>query len=208
MAEHTRRKAARKKLTGMGYAVGGHMKGDDAKEAKMVKEGVSEHEDHLHKGAKKTRLRLRDGGCAEGGEVKPRADRMSRGGKSKKGGHTTVNVVVAGQHPKPVPVPVPKPVPVPVNAGPGGPVGGPPPGAGPMPDPNAPPMGLKSGGRAKRSDGGNADLKMESQRDPARNSPPGQFAKGGRTKGKFEVPMKDGAGGGLGRIEKGKAYGA
>lgn len=196
--EHTRRKAARKKLTGMGYSVGGHMKGDDEKIAK----GVHEHESALHKGEKKTRLKLKDGGCADGGDVKPRADRMNRGGKSKhKGGHTTVNVVVAGQHPKPVPVPVPKPVPVPVNAGPAGPVGGPPPGAGPMPDPNAPPMGLKSGGRAK-----GPTFKMDSQRSPARNSSPGQFAKGGRTK--MPVPMRDGSGGGLGRLAKAKEYGA
>lgn len=199
MAEHARRKSTRAKLAKMGYgkALGGHMKHpDEAEDKKLIKKEVS-----------KARIKLRDGGHAEGSEPKHRADRLARGGKPKhKGGHTTVNVVVAGQHPKPVPVPVPKPVPVPVNAGPAGPGAPPPPGAGPMPDPNAPPMGLKRGGRAKRSDGGSADLKMESQRDPARNSPPGQFAKGGRTKA--AVKMDSGSGGGLGRLEKAKAYGA
>lgn len=200
MAEHTRRKAARAKLSKMGYAqVGGHMKDhpDEAEDKKLIKKEVA-----------KARIKLKSGGAAEGNEPKPRADRMSRGGKSKghKGGHTTVNVVVAGQHPKPVPVPVPKPVPVPVAAGPG--AGGPPPEPMPMPpgqDPNAPPMGLKRGGRAKRADSGSADLKMESQRDKIKGLPDGQFKKGGRTR--MPVPMDSGAGGGKGRLEKIKDYG-
>lgn len=202
MAEHTRRKAARAKLSKMGYAqVGGHMKDhpDEAEDKKLIKKEVA-----------KARIKLKTGGAAEGDEPKHRADRMSRGGKSKghKGGHTTVNVVVAGQHPKPVPVPVPKPVPVPVDPNAIA-AGGPPPGAGPMPpgqDPNAPPLGLKRGGRAKRADGGSADLKMESQRDKIKGLPDGQFAKGGRTK-KMPVPMNAGAGGGKGRLEKIKDYG-
>lgn len=203
MAEHTRRKNARAKLNKMGYAVGGHVKGDK----KVATKAVREHEDGLHDG-KHAKLKLKTGGVAEGNEPKHRADRMSRGGKSKghKGGHTTVNVVVAGQHPKPVPVPVPKPVPVPVAAGPG--AGGPPPEPMPMPpgqDPNAPPMGLKRGGRAKRADSGSADLKMESQRDKIKGLPDGQFKKGGRTR--MPVPMDSGAGGGKGRLEKIKDYG-
>lgn len=202
MTEHSKRKKARSMLSKAGYAkVGGHMKGDDEK----IATGVHEHESAMHPGKKKTPIRLRDGGVAEGSEPKPRADRMSRGGHAKhKGkGHTTVNVMVGSGHPQPVPVPVPKPVPVPVNAGAGGP-----PGAGPMPmppggvpDPNAPPMGLKTGGRAKKD-------KIDSQRSPIKGISDGQFKKGGRTRSKYTAPMEDGAGGGLGRLEKAKAYGA
>src|SRR6476659_2921838 len=55
---------------------------------------------------------------AAGGSVAPRADRMARGGATKKKGskgHTT-NVVVAMPPHQPQAVPVPKPVPVPVPA--------------------------------------------------------------------------------------------
>lgn len=199
--EHDRRKKARTMLSKGGYAAGGHMKHpDEAEDKKLIKKEMG-----------KARIRLRDGGMAEGNEPKPRADRMSRGGKSKhKGAHTTVNVVVAGQHPKPVPVPVPKPVPVPVDSGALAGAGGPPPGMGAGPDPNAPPppIGLKSGGRTKRAAGGKADLKMESQRENIKGMPDGQFADGGRTAKKFPVPTEFGGGGGLGRLQKAKDYGA
>lgn len=71
-----------------------------------------------------------------------------------------------------------------------------------MPDPSAPPMGLKTGGRAKAKD------KIDSQRDPIKGISDGQFAKGGRTRSRAEVPMDSGSGGGKGRLEKIKAYGA
>lgn len=198
MSERHKRKNARKMLTGAGYKSGGHL----ASEKKMIGEAIREHDDQQH-GGKKTRLRLRDGGCADGGMPKARADRKGRGMKGGKA-HTTVNVVVAG-HPgggggQPVPVPVPKPIPVPVNAGAGGPPmppgGGGMPGAGPMPPP-----GLKRGGRAKAP-------KIDSQRDTKGGMPAGHFKNGGKTKGKFPVPMEEGAGGGLGRIQKAKDYGA
>lgn len=197
MSEHSKRKSARTKLSKMGYAcMGGHFaKGGHVKSE--AAEDVHKHESHLHPGKPKTKLKA--GGMAEGESSKPRADRLRRGGKTHgKKSHTTVNVVVGGQHPQPVPVPVPKPVPVPVNAGAMG-AGGPPPGVGPIPPPpgpGAPPMGLKSGGRAK--------MKIDSQREDMSNIPPYRLKKGG----KVPVPMSAGAGGGAGRLEKAKDYGA
>lgn len=200
------RKKARTMLGKAGYskmgghfAKGGHVKGGAA-------EDVHKHETHLHKGQPKTKLK--EGGCADGGVAKPRADRLARGGKTKHGkSHTTVNVVVGRSHPQPVPVPKPIPVPVPAGAGPGGPgpmppppgAGAPPPG---MPPDGGGPMPFKKGGRVHRANGGNAEA---SQRDKIKGMPAGQFKRGGRTKG---YPIEDGAGGGLARIQKAKAYGA
>lgn len=191
------RKRARALLSRAGYRAGGHVK------AEVVK-GVHAHESALHPGEKKTPAKkLKDGGCADGGMAKPRADRLKRGGKAHghKGhkSHTTVNVLVGRSHPQPVPVPKPVPVPVPAGGPPGGPIAGPPPGAGPMPSPDGggapPPMGLKKGGR----------VASDSGRDKKGGMPEGHFKKGGRTKG---YPIDDGSGGGLGRLEKAKAYGA
>lgn len=191
MSERHPRKNARAMLSKSGYRAGGHVKKhpDEAEDKKLIKKEV-----------KKTALKLRDGGCADGGATKPRADRLARGGKAhgKHGkSHTTVNVVVGAGHNRPVPVPVPKPVPVPVDPNAMAGAGGPPPGAGPMPPPGGmPPQGFKKGGK----------VKVDSQRDTVKGIPVGQFAKGGRTKDSY--PIKDGAGGGLGRIAKAKAYGA
>lgn len=202
MSEHSKRKKARSMLTKAGYKSGGHMHADEAEDKALVKRMV-----------KKPALKLKDGGCAEGGSVKPRADRLARGGKAHgKGGkgHTTVNVVVGHPQPKPVPVPVPVP----------GGAGGPPPGAmagpGGPPPPDMPPpggggpMGLKRGGRAKRAMGGGMPpptMMGNSQRDAIGGMPMGQFKKGGRAKEKFPVPMEFGGGGGKGRLEKIKDYG-
>lgn len=193
MKEHSKRKDARAMLLRMGYKSGGHVKahGDKAEDEAMIKKEV-----------KPAALKkLKDGGCADGGAARPRADRLKRGGraKHKKGAHVQVNVInAAHQQPKPVPVPIP----VPAGAGAGGPPPpGMPPGGPPMPhDPNAGaggPMGLKRGGRAKK-------MKIDNQRDSKAGMPMGHFKKGGRT----GYPIDDGAGGGLGRMEKAKAYGA
>lgn len=189
MAEHEKRKAARKLISRTGYKIGGHMtkRPDEIADKHEITEAVHEHESALHKGKPKTRLHLRDGGSCEGLAAGGRSDRKPRGAKSGKGkkGGTTVNVVIAHPHPKAVPVPVP----VGAGAPPGGPAGPMPPppddGAPPMmgPGPGGPPMGAKNGGR----------IGLKS---------------GGKAKGKFTVPMEDGAGGGLGRIAKAKAYGA
>lgn len=187
MSESSKRKKARDMLSNAGYKSGGHMKGDA-----KIKSAVHQHEGHDHPGEKKTPIKLKAGGTAHGHKPKHRADRKGRG-------HTTVNVVVAGQHPKPVPVPIPKPVPVPVDPAMAAGAGAPPPGM-PMPPPDGgpqPPMGLKTGGRAK----------VDSQRDPIKGIPDGQFKKGGRTR-KMPVPMDAGAGGAKGRLEKAKDYGA
>lgn len=193
MSEKHKRKDARKLLSRMGYKSGGHMHHADEAEDKVL----------IKKEMKKARIKLKTGGVAEGDEPKPRADRLARGGnahKGKKGGHTTVNVVVGGQHPQPVPVPVPKPVPVPVGGGgmppPG--AGGTPPGMGPQGP--MPPTGMKKGGRTRDP--------IDSQRDAIKGLPMGHFKKGGRTKAKYPVPMTEGAGGGLGRLKKIKDYGA
>lgn len=184
------RKKARGMLSKAGYAScgghfarGGSVHSDEKQDEALIKREV-----------KKSALKkLKDGGCADGGMAKPRADRLARGGKAKKHKGTTVNVIVGGQHAAP-PMPVPKPVPVPVPAGPA--AAPPPPGmAGPGGPP--PPMGLKRGGRAKCSTGGN------SQRDEKGGMPKGHFKRGGKT-----YPISDGAGGGAGRMEKAKAYGA
>lgn len=149
MAEHEKRKRARALLTKSGYAMGGHLskRADEIADKHEITEAVHEHEGNMHPGKKKTRLRLRDGGAAEGMMAHSRSDRKPRGAKAKGKGHTTVNVVVAGQHPKPQPVPVP--VPVPPDGG-GGPM--PPPSVGGAPPPGMP-MGAKRGGKTYKKGG-------------------------------------------------------
>jgi hypothetical protein len=143
---------------------------DEEQDARMVNLGVHEHEGAMHPGKPKTKLKLADGGCADGGRSRRRMDRAHRamGGRSGhmgrgKGSH--VNVIVApGQGPaRPVPVPVPA-------AGAGGPpmlpsrppmgppvmAGGMPPGV--VPGAGAPgmmPPGIRrAGGRVGRREGG------------------------------------------------------
>lgn len=184
--EKSHRKSARRKLCAGGYKMGGHVKKkkhpDEAEDKALIKKEM-----------KRAKIKLKDGGKAEGRAPKTRADKPHRGS------HVTVNVVNAGHRPTPPPMMGRPPMPPP-GMGPGGPPpgmvppGGPPPGGPPMPPP-----GMKKGGRVKKDD---------SQRDEKGGMPMGHFKRGGKTKAKFTVPMEDGAGGGLGRLAKIKAYGA
>lgn len=141
MTYHEAREAAHASHKGRQRRFGGHAEDDAKQDAREVARGVHEHERHMHKGEKETKLKLRHGGEVEGRRAK--GGRLDR--KGKKG--TTVNIVLDGgqQQPRPVPVPVRQPVPVPVPAG-----GGAPPGAMPPRPPVAgmgmPPGGMPSGG--------------------------------------------------------------
>ena len=178
-----------------GYAEGG----DVAQDKAMIKKAIMEHENHEHDG-KHTRLKLKDGGMVAGKGAMPRMDRArhARGGATKghgKGAHVNVIVGAPGGaglgHPVPVPVPVPGgaggPPGMPAAMPPRPPMGPPPPGMGP------PGMGMPPPGMMPHKRGGRVGL-----------------AKGGRVLPDMKAPkvdMDDGAGGGLGRLEKIKDYG-
>ena len=151
-AEPHGRKKARAMLNRAGVKVGGHLKHEKDKIGAEIVDAVHEHESALHKGSPKTKIKLKDGGLADGGRSPRRMDRGSRKG-------TTVNVVVAGHGGAPAPMagpppmpPRPIPMPPPQGAAPmpgmGGPMPMPPPG-GPS---GMPPM--KDGGRSHRARGG------------------------------------------------------
>lgn len=85
-----------------GRSSGGYIAPDDREEDKRqidheVRKAFGQHDTQLHDG-KKTRLKLRRGGVAEGESTRHRLDRAS-GGRARKGGkgHTSVNVIVAPQ---------------------------------------------------------------------------------------------------------------
>lgn len=175
----------------------GESPSDATADKARIRRAFDEHDTQLH-GGKKTRLELRDGGCAEGGRTAPRMDRPGRARGGKTGGkkaHTNVNVIVAsGGKDRPVPVPVPAaggvpprpPMPPPGAMGPGGPPMGGPPGMG---GPGLPPPGI-GGPRPPmmpmRADGGGVgDAAKPHGKDVA-------------------VQMKAGAAGGAGRIAKAK----
>lgn len=86
---HLRRDAERhhgERIAGILRAHGG--RGDEAADKKMVAAGVHQHESHDHKGESLTKLKLRDGGEAEGHVGKRRLDRAGRrradGGRADK----------------------------------------------------------------------------------------------------------------------------
>lgn len=141
---------------------------------RIAGEAVHEHESALHKGARKTKLKLAKGGRAreheiEGRDMGGRLDKPMRGGSKGRSGKGTTNVIVeasprpaaaaqAPTRPVPVPVPVRRPPPQMPPSGaaakppgamppPGG--GAPPPVAGMGPGPGMPPPGAmrKRGGR-------------------------------------------------------------
>lgn len=163
----------------------------------LATDAVHEHEAHMHKGDKKTKIKLSSGGEAKGKSPRHTLDRKPRAAGGRNKGHkeprVAVNVINAGKQPVPVPMPGagmggPRP-PAPMAAPPA-PMG-PPPGANPMaahppmggpaPGMGMRPNGLHTGGRAKRAGGG-----------PVRD-------KDG------DMPhLEGGAGGGLGRLEKAK----
>lgn len=174
--EHHHEKA-RKLMHRTGYKRGGAIHEDAAEDAKMIEEGVHEHEAHDHPGKPKTKLKFKEGGHVEGHHAKHHLGKRARGGstKGKKGAH--VNVIVA---PQAAPSP-PHPVPVPMPAG-GAPAAAAPPRP-PMAPPGAgmpPPGGMPPGAGMR---------------------PPGAMKRGGG------VHMEAGAGGAEGRIEKNHEYG-
>lgn len=129
------RERAHRIITGAGYKMGGDTIGrkeDQESDIKLIKKAVREHEDQEH-GGKHAKLRLRDGGLADGGMAANRLDQTGRSphsGKGKGKGHTNIEINVA-PHP-------------PGMGGPGTPpppgMGAPPVGAAPPPMPPRPPM--------------------------------------------------------------------
>lgn len=184
-------KRVRRVLTSSGHSLGklgGHLRiggsvmdhADALKDKKMidasVRKGISEHEDQEH-GGKHSRIKLADGGVADGAMSQPSASKSPRGGKGKSAKNHIAIVIApqAGQGagagaappprpPMPMPPPPgagapppgampPRPMPPPGGMPPMG-AGGPPMGGPPgMPPPGMPPM-RKAGGRAHRAEGG------------------------------------------------------
>lgn len=167
--------------TTVGRKEGGKVHADEAQDRKLI-----------HKmgcGCSKCsggRVERKEGGKTGGGTIyggtRPVAGRLARKGGGRTKGKTNVNIIIAspGQRPPTVP-------PMAAAPPPGGPVGlhqGVPPPAAMAPPAAMPqqPMMRKSGGRTLEKDGG-------------------KLAKPGK------YPISTGGGGGLGRLEKAKAYG-
>lgn len=156
--EHERRKHARAMLSKSGYAVGGALSGDISdRTGPMIAKGVHQHEGNMHPGIKQTRLKLKDGGSCGGFKSGGRADKLARGGKTKKTHKgTTINIVTMphggapGGPPQMGAAPPPMPPRPPMAPPPG--AGAPPPGPGAMPPPGMapkPPGMMKKGGHVK-----------------------------------------------------------
>lgn len=155
-------------------AEGGRI-GDKKEDEKLIKKAMREHDLQQHEG-KHTRLKFKDGGAIEGEAAAPRLDRPGRahGGKtnkSKGGGKTHVNVIVAPQNHSgppmagpmgampPHPTPAPPPPAAPPPPGPPGAPPGASPGPGMPPRMAGPPVGAgvpmhNAGGRVGRKSGG------------------------------------------------------
>lgn len=114
MSKYDGKGRAQEILKSAGYKDGGDVKQDK----KLVEKAVHQHEAHDHKGEKKTKLKLKEGGHVKGEKTASRLDKMARGGKAKhhKGdAKTKVNVIVApsaGAAPMPMPHPAPRPMPM------------------------------------------------------------------------------------------------
>jgi|SRR5580658_1937133 hypothetical protein len=147
MAESHKRKQARAVLTRAGYSAGGHMTPTAVKG--MVKRGIHEHEENMHRGSKETRIKLASGGEVTGDAAKSRGDKKGRGGKGK--ASTKINIIVAPHPPGGAPAgppamaapPVMARPPMPPAPPPRPPMGAPPPGAPGMAGP------MKTGGSVK-----------------------------------------------------------
>lgn len=118
-------------------ADGGAVEKDEAKDKKLVKKGIRQHETHEH-GGEHTDLKLRGGGKVKGEAAKQHLGRRARGGRASKG-PSRINIVIAtgkdrDQPPPAPPMPPPGPPPMPPPGPPPGP-----PGAGP----GGPPPGLR-----------------------------------------------------------------
>jgi hypothetical protein len=196
--EEIGRKKARALIARTGHHLGkggGHFaeggRSDYEQDKRMVAKGIHEHERKMHPGEKETKIRLADGGMADGNASPARADRSPRGKGGKDSGRKThIAIVVnpgggapgAGAPARPVPVPVPVHAPPP-------PMAGPPPGAMPPPRPPMPPPG--------------AGMPPPGMGAPPPGGMPMMRKHGGSTRGRPE--MHSGQGSGEGRIEQSRA---
>jgi hypothetical protein len=188
-----------KKMFGK-FAKGGAVHPDEAEDKKLIKKELAKHDMK-----------------AEGHKGKARLDKHARGGKVKHGGakhHTKINIMVApkaggdapGAAPMAPPMAPPMPPKGPMMPPPGGPMAGGPPGAGPggPPPPGMP--GMKRGGGVKPKSGISSPENLKTWEGYAKSNT--RYERGGGVPVKrMTGPMKGGAGGAEGRLDKQKAYG-